>query len=320
MKDQFGRHITNLRISITDRCNLRCFYCMPDHQPIHFKPREEILSFEEILKIARIMTNLGFRYFRITGGEPLVRKGCLNFLEKLHKIPNVEKVSLTTNALLLKPNLPQLKNIGIQQLNISLDTLQPKRFHQFTLANAWQKVWDAIQLALEMNFFVKLNVVVVQGKNDDELPAFAKLTQKQNLYVRFIEYMPLGNFHENPQVLPIQKMKQILHSNQLPLTPAEEHTPGKGPATYYKIPNAKGKIGFISPVSDKFCARCNRMRLTADGKLKACLLLEQYFDLKPLLRQNKSEIEIQEAIYQNVFHKPFKHEGYRKFTMNTTGG
>ncbi|MBI4567671.1 MAG: GTP 3',8-cyclase MoaA [Planctomycetes bacterium] len=323
MLDQFGREIDNLRISVTDRCNLKCFYCMPGEGD-DFWERDRLLSWDEILRVVDVVTGLGFRDFRVTGGEPLLRPGIDDFLLRLKRHRGVRKVSITTNGILLAGRIPFLKEIGVEHINVSLDTFRPDRFAAITRGGDCARVWRGIERALEFEVRVlKINCVPVRGVNDDEIPAFFRFARDYPVHVRFIEYMGYGQWQggERDKVVPIAELIARLQA-EFPETAPDPRSPeGSGPAQYFRPPGFKGSIGFISPVSDKFCARCNRMRLTSDGNLKSCLLLEEYFDLKPLLRSPEtSDDDIRRRIAAAVFQKAEKHSDYRLFAMNKIGG
>lgn len=305
MQDQFQRKIDYLRISVTDRCNLRCKYCMPV-EGVEWMPHESILSFEEILRLMRISTQLGFRRFRITGGEPLVRKGILDFLREGAKLPGVEDLMLTTNGLLLPKMAFDLKAAGVQRVNISLDTMDPERFLDNTRGGDVSSVIQGVFRSLEAGLNpVKINVVVVRGFNTDELPNFLTLAKQYPLHVRFIELMPIGISSEHrADFVPIQEMKELLDLKEyIPI----QGILGGGPAEYVKPKGFKGSIGFISAMSRHFCDTCNRVRLTADGKLRPCLHSKHEVSLRDALRNGTSDEAIMELFAQAVWHKPAEH-------------
>lgn len=305
MKDQFQRRIEYLRISITDRCNLRCKYCMPE-TGVQWIPHESILSYEEILRLIRVSTSLGFKRFRITGGEPLVRQGVMDFLNDASKIPGVEDLMLTTNGMLLPEMAFDLKATGVNRVNISLDTLDPDRFREITRGGDVNKVIQGVFRSLEAGLNpVKLNVVVVRDFNSDELPKFVELARNYPLHVRFIELMPIGisSEHRNDFV-PIAEMKEILGLDGLEAT---RDIVGGGPAEYITSEGFEGSIGFISALSRHFCNTCNRVRLTADGKLRPCLHSSKEVDLRQALRGEKTDEELSDIFAQAVWHKPAEH-------------
>jgi cyclic pyranopterin phosphate synthase len=304
--DRYRRHLNYLRISITDRCNLRCIYCNP-RLPGKKLRHKEILRYEEILRIARIGVVLGVDKIRITGGEPLVRDGCCAFLEKLAAIEGLRDISLTTNGILLKDNIDDIAAAGINRLNISLDTLQPDKYTQITGYDGFHRVWEGIILALEKGFHpVKINCVAMRGVNDDELVALAELSLKYPLHIRFIELMPIGEAHapvSDPLLIPEIKNRIAILGDLCPVARAI----GDGPAMRYKFENAMGEIGFISPVSNHFCTACNRLRLTADGHILSCLLSDICEDIKTPLRLGLLDDDLKAVFVKAVARKPFAH-------------
>jgi len=324
MQDQFKRSIEYLRISITDRCNLRCTYCMPD-QGVNWLPQRDILTYEEILRVVRIGVELGFKKFRVTGGEPLVRKGVISFLQSLASTPGVKDVSLTTNGILLGPVAAELKQAGVRRVNISLDTLDSDKFSSITRGGKLSSVLQGIEKSLEAGLNpVKVNMVVMRGFNDYELEDFANLAREYPLHVRFIELMPIGASSEKThELMTVSQMKESLGNLNLIPAPGVE---GAGPARHYSAEGFKGTIGFISALSQHFCASCNRVRLTADGKIKPCLHSFEEFDLRTLLRTVQSDEELQQEISKVIWQKPSQHhmsvEGWegRKRVMSQIGG
>ena len=305
MQDQFLRKIDYLRISVTDRCNLRCKYCMPA-DGVQWLPQDYILSFEEILRLIKISTQLGFRRFRITGGEPLVRKEIMNFMREAAQIPRVEDLMLTTNGLLLPEMASDLKAAGVQRVNISLDTMDPVRFSENTRGGDVSKVLQGIFRSLEVGLNpVKVNVVVVRGFNTEELHSFLTLAKQYPLHVRFIELMPIGVSSEHREsFVPIMEMKELLGiQEEAPI----QDVLGGGPAEYFRPSGYKGSIGFISALSRHFCNTCNRVRLTADGKLRPCLHSNYEVDLREVLRKGSSDADILKLFAQAVWHKPAEH-------------
>ncbi len=323
MLDQFKRNIDYLRISVTDRCNLRCKYCMPP-EGVEWIPHESILTFEEILRLMRISTQLGFRRFRITGGEPLVRKEILDFLRQGAKIPGVEDFMITTNGMLLPDMAFDLKAAGIQRVNISLDTLNPERFRDITRGGDVSKVMQGVFCSLEAGLNpVKINVVVVRDVNTDELPDFLKLAKQYPIHVRFIELMPIGISSEHrADFVPIQEMKELLGLKEyIPI----QGILGGGPAEYIRPSGYEGSIGFISALSRHFCNTCNRVRLTADGKLRPCLHSKNEVDLLDALHNGTSDEALTNLFAQAVWHKPANHhmndEGWQgQRVMSQIGG
>ncbi len=305
--DRFNRNLNYLRISITDRCNLKCLYCVPQDL-IPKLPSREILSYEEILRIVRVSIRLGISKVRVTGGEPLVRKGVYHFLEQLAGIEGLLDISLTTNGVLLKDNIHRIKSAGIKRINISLDTLNREKYQQITGYDFFHQVWDGIELAQRMGFYpIKINVVPVKGVNDDELVDIARLSMDHPFHIRFIEYMPMGSNHMDiDRHLLAPEIKK--HIEQLgELVPVDRST-NDGPAERFKFESGPGEIGFIRPISRHFCQTCNRLRLTASGQLRPCLMLDKQEDLKSIIRKGCSDRELAEVFLEAVRHKPLQHK------------
>lgn len=307
LNDQYNRNINYLRISITDRCNLNCIYCRPQRE-IPKLDHDDILRYEEIIRIVTVFSRLGVSKIRITGGEPLVRKGVFPFLNSLHQIPGIEDISLTTNAVFLEKNLTAIKSSGIHRINISLDSLNPEKFYKITGFDVFHQVWNGILKAHELNFKpIKINVVALRGINDDEILDFAKLTLSYPFHVRFIEHMPIGNvalYAEKPMLS--SEIKDIVSSiaNLIPVHKGLFD----GPADRYRFKDAKGEVGFISPISHHFCETCNRLRLTANGLLRPCLLSDYHEDLKTPLRKGCSDEDLADIILRSVKNKPSNHK------------
>ncbi len=321
--DAFHRAITYLRVSITDRCNLRCRYCVPK-EGIKKLPHEEILRYEEILRIVKIAAQMGFKKVRITGGEPLVRKDVVYLIEKIGKIEEIEKVCLTTNGVLLPEMAVDLYKAGLRHINISLDTLNPEKYAYITRVSVFERVWRGIKKAIEIGFNpVKINVVLMKGFNDDEIVDLAKLSLTMPLAVRFIEFMPLNHtqiVYENAFLSAeeaMQKLKKLGDLEEIPSSPLD------GPAKRYKIKGSLGEIGFITALSNHFCSRCNRLRLTPDGQLRPCLFSGLEWDLKTPLRQGADDVKIRAIMEDAIAHKP-KNHGHVKFAthrpMSRIGG
>jgi len=301
--DSLGRSINYLRISVTDRCNLRCLYCMPS-EGVHWIPHSEILSYEEISAIVQIAAKLGVNKIRLTGGEPLVRSELPKLIRMLWQIEGIDEVSLTTNGTLLKKYAMELKQAGLRRINVSLDTFKADRFQRITRLGELKDVLDGIEAAKSVGLWpVKINTVVMRGINDDEVLDFANKAYREEWHVRFIELMPFGGVTE---FVPSNELRQLVGS----LGELEPCPPiiGNGPARYYRLPGAEGTIGFISPITEPFfCSSCNRMRLTSDGKLRPCLLSDNEIDLKGSLRNNASMQEIKHLILKAVASKPEHH-------------
>jgi cyclic pyranopterin phosphate synthase len=304
--DNFNRHLNYLRISITDRCNLQCRYCEPQDL-IPKLSHNEILTYEEILRLVRIATRLGIAKVRITGGEPLVRKGVYEFLHELTATEGLKDVSLTTNGVLLKDNLEKIQAAGISRINISLDTLSPAKYREITGYDAFDRVWQGIEKAHQMGFYpIKLNIVALKGINEEEVVEMAQLSFQYPFHVRFIEYMPIGRSDYNPDSLllaPEIKSRISALGNLAPVQ-EDEHD---GPARRYKYEDAIGEIGFIPALSQHFCNKCNRLRLTASGQLRPCLLSDHQEDLKEAIRQDCSDRQLADIFIRTVRHKPSDH-------------
>src|SRR6266487_1740599 len=305
--DSFGRRINYLRISLTDRCNLRCVYCMPA-VGMHFMPRPELLTSEELLLVVRSAAAAGFQKIRLTGGEPSLRPDLVELVRAIKAVPGIEHMAMTTNGLRLAKLAGPLKEAGLDRVNISIDTLDPQKFRQVTRGGRLDQVWEGIAEADRVGLHpIKLNAVVVRGLNDEEVPSLAALTLEHRWEMRFIEVMPLTGVADVAQdgvVKSEELIAQIeaLHGplEPLGLAPAES-------ARRYRIPGAKGKLGFISSVSDPFCATCNRMRLTADGRLHLCLLRDDEVDLRAAIRGGATQAEIEQMIRHAVAVKPWGH-------------
>lgn len=311
--DAFGRRLTYLRLSVTDRCNLRCTYCMPqggvkklDHQ--------QVLTLEEIARVAKVAVSLGVEKIRLTGGEPFMRRDLGVLLMALDLLRPRPDLRITTNGILLKENLPLLQRYGVSTVNVSLDTLDENNFGAITGMgqengrHLFRKVWQAIEAALAAeNLTVKINVVLLAGSNDDQLEGFAKLTQNLPLAVRFIEYMPVGRHtaYDDSRFISSQEVLQMLNGlgelEQLP------NRPGDGPARRFRLPGAKGELGIISAVTSHFCDTCNRLRLSAEGGLVPCLLSDAKLDLMALLRSGSDDNQLNDALLQAAASKPSGH-------------
>lgn len=307
MEDRYGRRIDYLRISVTDKCNLRCFYCMPE-EGIPSKHHLEILRFEEILRFVRVAAGLGVRKVRITGGEPLARRGIVDFVAELAAIPGISEVAMTTNGTLLKECARSLKQAGLHRVNISLDTLDRDKFHRITRRGRLEDVWAGIEAALESGLTpVKLNTVLMRGVNGDEVLEFARMTVRRPLHVRFIELMPIGESDASwaDSFLPVSRVREAIE-REMHLVPVAGKM-GNGPAEYYQAPGAQGTIGFISAISNHFCSACNRLRLTADGRLRPCLQDRLEVDVRDALRQGEEDEPIRQAIVRALCFKPGRH-------------
>ena len=304
MLDQYGRVINYLRISVTDRCNLRCCYCMPEGvQDVGMK---NILTFEEIWEIVRTGVSLGITHIRITGGEPLVRKGCVDLIRGIREIPGVETITMTTNGVLLGNYAKQLKEVGVDSVNISLDTLDPEEFYKITGKRELQEVLAGIRAAKTAGLQVKLNAV--NRKELDLLP-LVRYAQKENLLLRFIEMMPVGygKKYVGRSNEELRKTLATVCGNPECITDREELSRmGSGPAVYYRFSDLKVPVGFISAIHGKFCDTCNRIRLTAEGYLKLCLCYDKGADLRRALREGEKE-KLRTIMEETIFRKPAAH-------------
>lgn len=314
-----GRRVIDyLRISITDRCNFRCRYCMPPGG-ISFRKHEDILSFEEIVRFTRVAAGLGITRVRITGGEPLVRRECTRLLASLSSLPGIEDLSLTTNGALLPSHAEQLKAAGLSRINISMDSLDPERFSRITRGASLAPVLAGLDKALEVGFApVKINAVMLAGI-EEELEDFVDLAMERPVHVRFIEFMPIGRRMGGVwKFIPRQQLMDRLSA--FGDLEAVEPPTGGGPARYYRFAGARGTIGFISSISDHFCENCNRLRLTADGKLRNCLFSDAETDVRPLI--NGDAARLGQAILASINSKKFDRRGERPVarTMSQIGG
>ena len=307
--DAYNRRINYLRISVTDRCNLRCQYCMPKEGVSQFG-HSEILTYEEILRIAELAVKKGINKVRITGGEPLVRKDAVQLISQLSRLRGIEDLSMTTNGILLAEFAPALIQAGLKRVNISMDSLLPEKYRQITRGGELSRVWAGIKAARAVGISpIKINVVAIAGFNDLEILNFARLTMQDPFQVRFIEFMPIGFFSEwrPEQCLPSEEIKRRIETHH-PLVPVNSSKNSHdGPARLFKFPGAVGEIGFISPISDHFCNTCNRLRLTADGKLKTCLFSDEEVDIKFLLRSGCHDEELAKKLSEAISTKPLRH-------------
>ena len=305
--DQYKRTLNYLRISITDRCNLNCIYCTPRHGVPKLN-HEDILRYEEILRLAGIAVRLGVDKIRLTGGEPLVRKGVYEFIPKLTAIPGLKEVSLTTNGIHLKENLERIKAAGIKRINVSLDTMNRDTYRKITGYDGFPQVWEGIERARVLGFNpIKINIVPLKGINDSEFLDFARLSLEHPYHIRFIEHMPLGTVGPEVQTnyIPNSKIKaQISRLGELIPVPRTKYD---GPAARFRLEGAAGEIGFISPLTDHFCKTCNRLRLTAEGHLRPCLLSDKDEDLKNPMRNGASDQELELIFLNTAFKKPRSH-------------
>ena len=306
--DSYERKIDYLRISVTDRCNLRCTYCMPI-EGVKQVEHDDILRYEEIAKISQVAAEMGMRKIRLTGGEPLVREGLSRLVEMLSSIPKIEEISMTTNGIKLAQYAQSIASAGLGRVNISIDTMKSERFRKITRFGDLSEVWKGIYAAEDAGLTpIKLNVIPMKGINDDEIVDFALLTMSHSWSVRFIELMkfPHNQIMQNLHFISAEEVLEKLSSlNIRPLQ--ESSSPGNGPARYYKLPDAIGEIGIISPVTHHFCDSCNRMRLTADGKLRPCLLSDKEIDIKKALRNSASDDQLREILRYAIKSKPARY-------------
>ncbi len=323
MIDNYGRNIDYMRISITDRCNLRCIYCMPEDGVCGLR-HEDILSFEEITRLVKLMTSLGIKHIRITGGEPMARRSCLDLISQIHAIEGVESISMTSNGLLLCDRVEDAKRAGLSALNLSIDTLDPDTYSRLTRGGDVNKVKTTLRQALVAGLNVKVNAVLIQGYNDDNLADLVRLAMHDPVCVRFIELMPLGQAKNMQTIPPDEVLRRLSTEFGEPIPDSSLH--GYGPARYLKYPGFTGSVGMISAVSHEFCDSCNRIRLTADGQLKLCLNHTRGLDLRSMLRSSAADDEILEAVRTAIENKPRRHgfldtiDDREKRRMNTIGG
>jgi cyclic pyranopterin phosphate synthase len=309
LTDKFGRVHDNLRISVTDRCNIRCFYCMPE-EGVQFMDRKEILSFEEIERFVRAAVPLGITKLRITGGEPLVRRDLPRLIEKLSAIEGIRDIALTTNAVLLQQQAKDLYSAGLRRLNVHLDTLDRERFRQITRRDDLPRVLAGIDAAVDAGFRrIKFNIVAVKGLVEPDIVPMARYCRERGFEPRYIEFMPLDSqsLWDRRRVLTADEIIHTISNEIGPVVPVPDSDP-RAPATEYAYADGGGRLGFIASVSKPFCLNCNRIRLTSDGKLRYCLFAIDETDVKQLLRSNAGDEAIQAVIRQNVSEKWLGHE------------
>ena len=307
MADAFGRRVEYLRISLTDRCNLRCVYCMPE-EGVPYEAPESLLNFDELERVVRVLATAGLKKVRLTGGEPLVRKNVSELAERLVRTPGIHEVTLTTNGILFEREAQALWNAGVRRVNLSMDTLRPERFESLARRPEFDRAWRGIEAALSHGFSpIKLNCVVMRGLNDDEILDFAHLTRERPISVRFLEYMPIGQvsapewrarYVSNEEVIGVLQRKW---PDLVPLDDAPEST-----SRNFRLPGALGTVGVINPISHKFCDGCNRLRLSADGRLLPCLSDNYEYDLRSPLRSGCTDREILAHVSEALAHKPIQ--------------
>lgn len=302
--DQLGRVHNSLRISVTDRCNIRCFYCMPEEN-VRFRPRDELLSFEEITRLARVMAAMGVNKLRLTGGEPLVRAELPALVRMLKRVPGIDEIALTTNGILLADQAAALKDAGLSRVNISLDALTEATFRRISRRDGLDKVLAGIQAAQRVGFpRIRLNTVAIKGVTEPEIPALARFARAEGMELRFIEFMPLdadGNWQQD-QVLTGEEIRSAIETAIGPLEPADRPDPSQ-PAMDFQYADGRGSIGFINPVSQPFCHDCNRLRVTAEGQLRNCLFSTVEWDARALLRASATDEELAQLIRDCVAAK-----------------
>jgi len=305
--DHSNRRITYLRVSITDRCNMRCFYCMPP-EGLRLLDHTDVLSYEEILRVIDVAAQMGIRKVRITGGEPLLRRNVCHLVREIANVPGIEDVGLTTNGILLKDMARPLWKAGLRRINVSLDTLNPLKFRKVTKIGSYHEVWQGIREAESVGFKpIRINVVAMRGINDDELGRFARLSMETPYSFRFIEYMPMGAlsaWDASKFIAGSETKARLQEYGQLHPIPRDS---SDGPCRRFRFEGALGEIGFISPISNHFCDSCDRLRLTADGKLRSCLLSDDEIDVREPLRGQQSDRVIAGLIRKAIARKPKQH-------------
>ncbi len=307
MHDSSGRRIHYLRLSLTDRCNLRCIYCMPENGN-EFHPRTDILTDDELVRIVRLFASLEFDRVRLTGGEPTVRPNLVSLVEQIANTPGIKEVAMTTNAMLLAKIAEPLAKAGLKRVNVSMDTLDAEQFAQMTRFGRLEAVWQGILAAERAGLKpIKLNAVIMRGYNENEIASLARLTLDHPWDMRFIEVMPLGSIAEFQMnsLVPVAEMKERIQAELGPLEELEWS--GHSPFRPYRLKNAQGTIGFISSVSDPFCDGCNRVRMTTDGKIRLCLLRDDEVDILTPLRNGASDEELYNLIREGIYRKPSGH-------------
>ena len=326
LKDSFGRTINNMRISVTDRCNFRCHYCMPEEGMVWMK-KDELLSFEEIARIVGIVARLGVNKIRLTGGEPLMRKELHRLVKQISHIDGIHDIAMTTNGYFLKEQAAELSDAGLKRMTVSMDSLDVLTFAEVTRRDYFDKVWEGLELLQTLQLSpIKINVVLMRGVNDNEIEKFAELARTKPFIVRFIEYMPIGagDTWDYSKVVPTREIISRIERQFPKLVPIEYH--GSQPADRFRFEDGVGELGFISSVSEPFCSHCNRIRITSDGKLRTCLFSLHETDLKSMLRSGMTDETISDTIVEAVWNKEEGHlinqPGFVKpeRTMSQIGG
>lgn len=319
MKDQYKREIDYARISITDRCNLHCVYCRPDHE--EKLSHEDILRYEEILRLCKILTQLGIDKFKITGGEPLMRKGCIDFIKELKELSGVSKVTLTTNAILLSNDLKKLFDASIDGINISLDFLDRLKYEQITGYDGYEQVMEVIKEAMSLGLNIKINAVLTSNTTMEDIYKFIEYTKDHKICIRFIEQMPIGR-EQTQKCLSRNEITNRLKEEGIHFQKVEE-TMGNGPAVYEKIEEYQGMIGWIEALHGKFCDTCNRIRITSIGGMKPCLYYQETDNIRKILRDGSSDEQIKQRLQTIIYEKPQAHKFAEKPSegfMHTIGG
>jgi len=325
--DNHGRPINYLRLAVTDRCNLRCFYCMPE-EGIHYLPKKELLTFEEIERLVTLMASMGISKIRLTGGEPFVRTDLMQLIRKIRQIKGIQDIHITTNGVLTAPFIPELKELGIASVNLSLDTLDRDRFKQITRRDEFDKTWEVLQLLLTAKIPVKLNAVAMDGKNIDDIIPMVELAKDHPISVRFIEEMPFNGEGNHYPKLFWTHHKIVEHIRLAFPSLQKVDDPKSSTAYHYQIPNFKGNIGVIAAFSRTFCGTCNRIRVTAQGVLKTCLYDDGVLNIKNLMREGRSDEELKQQLMKAFSNRPkdgFEAEQKRSNkkvneSMSTIGG
>lgn len=325
--DNHGRPINYLRLAVTDRCNLRCFYCMPE-EGIKYLPKKVLLTYEEIERLVTLMAQMGITKIRLTGGEPFVRTDLMQLIRKIITIPGIQDLHLTTNGIFTAPHIPELKSLGVSSVNLSLDTLDRERFLQITRRDEFGATWKSLELLQQYEIPVKINAVVMEGKNIEDIHPLVELTSKKNISVRFIEEMPFNGEGNHYPKLHWTYQRILTHIKDKYPTLQKIQDPENSTAYHYQVPGYEGTIGIIAAFSRTFCGTCNRIRVTAQGTLKTCLYDEGVLDIKKLLRGNLSDEEIKMALMKAFQQRPkdgFEAEQKRlanpaKESMSTIGG
>ncbi|MEK6783228.1 MAG: GTP 3',8-cyclase MoaA [Bacteroidota bacterium] len=325
--DNHGRPISYLRLAVTDRCNLRCFYCMPE-EGIKYLPKKELLTFEEIERLVTMLAQMGITKIRLTGGEPFVRTDLMQLIRRIVNIEGIRDVHLTTNGILTTQHIPELKRLGIASVNLSLDTLDRERFKMITRRDEFNKTRETLQSLLDYEIPVNINTVVMDGKNTEDILSLVELTKDQNVSVRFIEEMPFNGEGSHYPILAWTYKKILEHIRQQFPTIKKVQDPENSTAYHYKIPGFKGDIGIIAAFSRTFCGTCNRIRVTAQGVLKTCLYDDGVLNVKDLMRSGLSDAEVKVYLLKAFANRPkdgFEAEGNRKQhsvseSMSTIGG